>query len=42
MPVAEAMGAELGWGRRRVKTEAAAWVEAAGAEGVDPAAPVTT
>jgi glycerol-3-phosphate dehydrogenase len=41
-PVAEAMGAELGWGKRRVKAEAAAWVEAAGAEGVDPAAPVTT
>jgi glycerol-3-phosphate dehydrogenase len=41
-PVAEAMGAELGWGKRRVKAEAAAWVEVAGAEGVDPAAPVTT
>jgi glycerol-3-phosphate dehydrogenase len=37
MPVAEAMGGELGWDRRRVKREAEAWVEAALSEGVDPA-----
>jgi glycerol-3-phosphate dehydrogenase len=37
MPVAEAMGAELGWGGRRVRSEADAWVDAAQAEGVDPA-----
>jgi glycerol-3-phosphate dehydrogenase len=36
--VAEALGRELGWGRRRVKAEAEAWVDAARAEGVDPAA----
>jgi glycerol-3-phosphate dehydrogenase len=35
--VAEAMGSELGWRGRRVKKEAEAWVEAARAEGVDPA-----
>jgi glycerol-3-phosphate dehydrogenase len=38
MPVAEAIGGELGWSKRRVKREAEAWVEAARAEGVDPAA----
>jgi glycerol-3-phosphate dehydrogenase len=37
MPVAEAMGGELGWGRRRVRGEAKAWVDAATAEGIDPA-----
>jgi glycerol-3-phosphate dehydrogenase len=36
-PVAAALGRELGWGRRRVKAESEAWVEAARAEGVDPA-----
>jgi glycerol-3-phosphate dehydrogenase len=35
--VAEAMGSELGWRGRRVKKEAEAWVEAARADGVDPA-----
>jgi glycerol-3-phosphate dehydrogenase len=40
-PVADAMGSELGWDRRRAKREAEAWVEAARAEGVDPAADVT-
>jgi glycerol-3-phosphate dehydrogenase len=40
MPVAEAMGEELGWGEDRVRREAEAWVEAAAAEGVDPAAGV--
>jgi glycerol-3-phosphate dehydrogenase len=38
MPAAEAMGGELGWDERRVRREAEAWVEVAGAEGVDPAA----
>jgi glycerol-3-phosphate dehydrogenase len=37
VPVAEALGRELGWGKRRVKAEAEAWVEAAREEGVDPA-----
>ncbi len=37
-PVAEAMGAELGWSRRRVKREAEAWPGAAAEAGVDPAA----
>jgi len=36
-PVAEVMGEELGWDRARVGREADAWVEAARAEGVDPA-----
>jgi glycerol-3-phosphate dehydrogenase len=40
-PVAQAMGRELGWDRRRVRREAAAWVEAATAEGIDPARNVT-
>jgi glycerol-3-phosphate dehydrogenase len=35
--VAEAMGSELGWRGRRVKKEAAAWLDAARADGVDPA-----
>jgi glycerol-3-phosphate dehydrogenase len=39
LPVAEAMGAELGWGRRRVRGEAQAWVEVAEREGIDPARP---
>jgi glycerol-3-phosphate dehydrogenase len=37
-PVADALGAELGWSRRRRSREADAWLEAAAAEGVDPAA----
>jgi glycerol-3-phosphate dehydrogenase len=36
-PVAEALGRELGWSRRRVKEEAEAWPVAAVEEGVDPA-----
>jgi glycerol-3-phosphate dehydrogenase len=40
MPVAEAMGSELGWRGRRTKREAEAWVGDARAEGVDPAAGV--
>jgi glycerol-3-phosphate dehydrogenase len=39
--VAEVLGGELGWSRRRVKQEAAQlWPAAAAAEGVDPAARV--
>ncbi len=37
-PVAEVLGAELGWSRRQVKKEAEAWPEAAALEGIDPAA----
>ncbi|MDX6583149.1 MAG: glycerol-3-phosphate dehydrogenase [Solirubrobacterales bacterium] len=36
-PVAEALGGELGWDAARVRKEAAAWVEDAAAEGIDPA-----
>ncbi|HET7443739.1 MAG TPA: glycerol-3-phosphate dehydrogenase/oxidase [Solirubrobacterales bacterium] len=36
--VAEVMGGELGWSRRRAKQEAEAWSQAAATEGVDPAA----
>jgi glycerol-3-phosphate dehydrogenase len=35
--VAGALGAELGWSRRRVKQEAEAWPQAAAEEGIDPA-----
>jgi glycerol-3-phosphate dehydrogenase len=38
--IAEVLGSELGWSRRRVKQEAEAWPLAAAAEGVDPAARV--
>jgi len=37
-PVAEALGGELGWSRRRVKQEAEAWPAAVAEAGVDPAA----
>lgn len=37
-PVAEAMGAELGWSRRRARREAEAWPAAAAEAGADPAA----
>jgi glycerol-3-phosphate dehydrogenase len=36
-PVAETLGAELGWSRRRVRSEAEAWVGIAQDEGIDPA-----
>ncbi len=36
-PIAEVLGAELGWSRRRVKAEAEAWPQAAALEGIDPA-----
>jgi len=37
-PVADVLGAELGWSRRRRSREAEAWPEVAAQEGVDPAA----
>jgi glycerol-3-phosphate dehydrogenase len=37
-PVAEALGGELGWSRRRIKREAEAWPIAAAEAGADPAA----
>jgi glycerol-3-phosphate dehydrogenase len=37
-PVAEVLGAELGWSRRQIKREAEAWPAAAALEGIDPAA----
>ncbi len=36
-PVAELLGAELGWDEARVGRESEAWLEAAAAEGIDPA-----
>ncbi|HZO06534.1 MAG TPA: glycerol-3-phosphate dehydrogenase/oxidase, partial [Solirubrobacterales bacterium] len=38
-PVAEQLGAELGWDEARVGREAEAWVEASALEGIDPARP---
>jgi glycerol-3-phosphate dehydrogenase len=38
-PVAEVLGGELGWSRRRVKKEAEAWLQAAALEGIDPGRP---
>jgi glycerol-3-phosphate dehydrogenase len=40
LPVAKAIGGELGWDAKRVRAEAEAWVDAARAEGVDPAGAV--
>ena len=37
-PVAELLGAELGWDAGRVESEAGRWVEEMAAEGIDPAA----
>jgi glycerol-3-phosphate dehydrogenase len=42
LPVAEAMGEELGWSNRQARKEAEAWVEAAEAEGIDPAKDVSS
>jgi glycerol-3-phosphate dehydrogenase len=39
-PVADVLGAELGWSRRRRSHEAEAWLEVVSQEGVDPAAAV--
>ena len=36
-PVAEALGAELGWSEKRVNEEAANWVGEVASEGIDPA-----
>jgi len=41
MPVAKAIGDELGWGGRRIRREAKAWVDVSKAEGIDPARPRT-
>jgi glycerol-3-phosphate dehydrogenase len=38
MGVAEALGGELDWSKKRVRAEAESWAEAAASEGVDPAA----
>jgi len=40
-PVADVLGAELGWSRRRRSQEAEAWLGVAAQEGVDPAAAVS-
>jgi glycerol-3-phosphate dehydrogenase len=40
-PVADVLGAELGWSRRRRSREAEAWLEVAAREGTDPAAAVS-
>jgi glycerol-3-phosphate dehydrogenase len=40
-PLADVLGAELGWSRRRRSQEAEAWLEVAAQEGVDPAATVS-
>jgi len=37
-PIADVLGAELGWSRRQRSREAEAWLEVAAQEGVDPAA----
>jgi glycerol-3-phosphate dehydrogenase len=42
LPVAAAMGEELGWAKRRIRAEAEAWLAEAGAEGIDPAKGVTS
>jgi glycerol-3-phosphate dehydrogenase len=39
-PVAETLGGELGWSKKRVAEESEAWVEAAEREGLDPAAAI--
>jgi glycerol-3-phosphate dehydrogenase len=36
--VAEAVGGELGWGKRRIDDEVEAWTDIVAAEGLDPAA----
>jgi glycerol-3-phosphate dehydrogenase len=36
-PVAEVLGEELGWSRRRIRAEAEAWLSEAASEGVNPA-----
>jgi glycerol-3-phosphate dehydrogenase len=41
MPVAEALGGELGWDEARIAAEAERWLADAAAEGIDPAASAT-
>jgi glycerol-3-phosphate dehydrogenase len=41
-PVAEAIGAELGWSAARIGAEAEAWVGIAESEGIDPGNPVSS
>jgi glycerol-3-phosphate dehydrogenase len=41
-PVAEAVGAELGWSAARIRGEAEAWVAVAESEGIDPGNPVSS
>ncbi len=38
-PVAEVLGAELGWSEKEAASSAEAWLDEAEAEGVDPAKP---
>ncbi len=40
--VAKLLGSELGWDKKRIKAEAAAWADVAAREGLDPAALVTS
>jgi glycerol-3-phosphate dehydrogenase len=40
-PVAEVLGRELGWDKRRIELEAEKWVDASRAEGIDPALALT-
>jgi glycerol-3-phosphate dehydrogenase len=42
IPVAEVLGAELGWSEKRVREEAERWTEDAESEGIDPAIRVTS
>jgi len=42
LPVARALGAELGWDQARVRAEAEAWPRTAEAEGIDPAKALTS
>ena len=41
-PLAGELGSELGWGRRRVKEESGRWVDEREADGIDPAARVSS
>jgi glycerol-3-phosphate dehydrogenase len=41
-PVAEAIGAELGWGEERIEAEAELWVTEVASEGIDPAGAVSS
>jgi glycerol-3-phosphate dehydrogenase len=41
LPVAAALGEELGWDAARIRREAEAWPEAAAAEGIDPGKALT-